>query len=560
MKNVREYLNKKGYKFTEHKRQSGPQAMLICPFCGGGPNHEKSFGINLETGVWNCLRNNHCGLTGTFYQLQQKLGDNPSKEKKYFTETFKPKNFVIPKVQNLPLSNKNIQYIKSRGFTEETIKQFKLFDSKDGKISFPFIKNYKQVNVKYRTIDKKFSQETGAERTLFNIDFVSGNILTITEGEFDCMALVQYGLKNITSLPSGTQDQKWIENEWEWLEKFTTIYLCMDNDTAGNTAVSLLVSRLGRWRCKSVVFPHKDANDCLKANVTIDKINECFDNAEEFPPAILKRAGNYYEEVVEMFLDPKKFNGTSTGFPGLDYYLKGWRKGEVTVWSGSNNAGKSTFLNQVMLFLAQKMIKSCMASFELKPGRYLKWAVTQALGGETQDVNKIMSVFIWMHDYLFVMDTVKKAEPKDIFEVFEYAARRHGVEHFFIDSLMKINIRGNDKYDQQSDFVAKLTDFAKEYQCHVHLVAHPRKGETDNKKTGKVDVGGAGDITNLADNVLIAWRPEEKKENEPDMVLFVKKNREFGEIGGVKLYFDKVARRFRCSDQIIDFYFNNPPF
>src|SRR4030042_996133 len=157
--NVREYLNQKGFNFTEHKRQSGLQAMLICPFCGGGPEHEKSFGINLETGAWNCLRNNHCGLNGSFYQLQEKLGDNQQREAKYFDSKPNKKTYNIPKTQGLPLSEQNIKYLKSRGFTEEIIKQFKLYDGLKGEICFPYFKNGKQINIKHRTIDKKLWQE-----------------------------------------------------------------------------------------------------------------------------------------------------------------------------------------------------------------------------------------------------------------------------------------------------------------------------------------------------------------------------------------------------------------
>lgn len=557
---VKEYLSQKGWNYTVHQRKTGPQAMLICPFCEGGPKYEITFGINLENGTWNCLRSNNCGLSGTFYQLQEKLGDIQKTENKYFESRPIQKTFSIPKIKDKPLSNRNIQYIKSRGFTEETIKAFKLFDGEKGEICFPFLKQGRQVNIKHRTIDKKFWQEAGAERTLFNHDSVKGDILTITEGEFDCMALVQYGLQDITSLPSGTKDHDWIENDWQWLEKFKTIYLCMDNDHAGNTAVNLLVSRLGRWRCKSVIFPHKDANDCLKSSVALSEIKKCFDEAKEFPPAALKKAGDFYEEVAEMFFEPDKFQGIPTGFPSLDYYLKGWRKGEVTIWSGNNHAGKSTVLNQVVLFLAQKREKSCIASFELRSARYLKWAVIQAIGHDKPTPAQLMEVFNWLHEYLLIMNTVKKVDPDEIFEVFEYAARRYGVQHFIIDSLMKINLKGSDKYEKQSDFVARLTDFAKEYQCHCHLVAHSRKGMSDKEKPGKVDVAGTGDITNLADNVLIAWRPEEREEYEPNMILFIKKNREFGETGGIKLFFDSQSRRFRCQDQIINFYFGEMPF
>ena len=67
-----------------------------------------------------------------------------------------------------------------------------------------------------------------------------------------------------------------------------------------------------------------------------------------------------------------------------------------------------------------------------------------------------------------------------------------------------------------------------------------------------MDVKGTGDITNLAHNVLIVWRPEEedkdnakkKGKDVPDAVLFVKKNREFGVEGGIRMKFNPVTKRF----------------
>ncbi len=555
MTDIRHYLNEKGYSFIEKERHDGVNAIMVCPFCHGGRRVEKTFAIHLETGAWNCLRKIHCGLSGSFRQFQERLGDKPE-YKPFYKKDYK-KTYSLPKVSPRELSLKAMNYLHERGFTDEIIEKFKLFEGSKGEICFPYFKNNKQVNVKHRTIEKKFWQEDNAEPCLFNRDLVDGDYLIITEGEFDCMALVQYDFANITSLPSGVADHRWIENEWEFLEQFKTIFLCMDNDKAGQDVIQILISRLGRWRCNSVIFPRKDANDCLVSGISYETIAECFRNATEFPPALLKKSGNYREEVFELFTDEAKFNGTDTGFPGLNCYLKGWRKGEVTIWSGNNGSGKSTILNQVCLFLASQKIRSCIASLELRPARYLKWMASQAVGKEKLTFIDIDKAFNWFDQWVWILDTVKDISPKEILEPFEYAVKKYGVEHFIIDSLMRVNLpNGNDKYDAQGDFVSRLSDFAKEYYCHIHLVAHPRKGQSDNKTPDKVDVAGTGDITNLADNVLILWRPDdEKKEaDEPDAVIYVKKNREMGNIGGVKLYFDKKSKRFRCGGQVVNFY------
>lgn len=554
---IRQYLIEKGFEFKEVNRPSGVNAIMICPFCRGGDKGEKTFAINLETGAWNCLRLNNCGLSGSFYNLQRKLGDQPIFLKTNMQN--KPKLYSRPKPEALPINQKSLQYLKKRGFTEDIIKQFKIFIGKYGEIGLPFYKNKTLVNVKYRTIDKKFSQEKNAEPCLFNRDNITGKTLIITEGEFDCMALVQYGFKSVVSLPSGTNDHRWIENEWKFLEQFKTIYLCMDDDEAGHGAVNILVTRLGNWRCKSVVFTHKDALECLQSKTPESTMQNCFNDAIEFPPTSLEPASNFYEEVVDLFVNPDKLNGINTGFPGLNYFLKGWRKGELTIWTGQNGSGKTTILNQICLFLNSKKIKTCIASLELRPARYLRWAVCQALGKNNPNPNEINAVFEWLYEKMYILNVSEDIEQDQIFDVFEYAARRYGIEHFVIDSLMKVKLPMQDEYAAQKEFVSRLSSFVKKHQVHCHLVAHPRKTASDRDKPDKVDVKGSGDITNLADNVLSIWKPEDdgsRNSLDPDAILYVKKNREFGELGGIKLFFDKRTKRLSCKNQEVNFYFN----
>jgi len=117
---------------------------------------------------------------------------------------------------------------------------------------------------------------------------------------------------------------------------------------------------------------------------------------------------------------------------------------------------------------------------------------------------------------------------------------------------MKINLNENDEYNQQKQFVTRLTDFCMRLNVHVHLVAHPRKTQTDRDEPGKVDIKGSSHITDLAHNVIILNRAEEQQKETQrkkgktvsDTQLFVKKNREFGAEGMVHLYFNEQTRNF----------------
>lgn len=565
---VSEYLELKDFQYDIKERPSGENYIMVCPFCNGGDKSERSFAINANSGLWNCKRMNNCGKSGTFFQLQEMLGDIPKpidpflKSKK--GKSNKIKNYKVPKIVKIPLSKNSTKYLQEkRKFTKEIISQFELFESIKGEINLPYIKNGVMVNVKSRKKYKKdFTQCKDAEPCLFNRDNVKieegeNNLLIITEGEYDCIALTQYGIENVVSVPNGTNDLRWIENEWEYLEQFNEIYINMDIDSAGQNAVMPIVNRLGIWRCKSIKLPYKDANECLINNVSNREILQCFENAEEFDPVELKTAGDFCEEVIDIFKNPDRYNGIPTGIPELDKLIRGWRFSELTIWTGQGGSGKSTMLNQCCLLLAHKEIKVCIASLELRPARYLKWAVQQVLGKENPTEDEIIKTFEWLDEWLLILNIDDTVYGSKLFELFEYAVRKHGIKHFVVDSLMKIRLRGSgdDKDMSQVEFVMDYKSFAKRFGVHCHLVAHPRKQESDKDKPGKVDVKGRGEITDVADNVIIIWRnfddeEEDLEEGERiDGLLIVRKNREFGDLGTIQLMFDKDSRRYLCRGQ-----------
>ncbi len=547
---IREFLSKKGFKWQEKNRNGKTEAIMNCPFCD---DTQKKFAINLTSGAFKCLHENSCGVCGSWWDFQRDLGDEPrhlDSEKSFYNYT-KP-TYQKPKPKAQKPESTVVEYLKGRGFTDETIKHFKIGQHNGNTVMIPFFKDGEVVNVKYRGIEKKdMWTEKNAEPVLFNRDNIKTNELIITEGEYDCMALHQYGIPSV-SVPNGVNDFRWLENEWEWLEKYTTIYICFDNDIAGRKGLHEIVQRLGLWRCKAVTFPQKDANECLKSKVPKGEIYDCLAIAQDFKPSMIVNPSDFIDEVSNLFTYPDQLRGMSTGWGKLDKLLGGWRESELTVWSGRNSAGKSTILNQVFLNLAKRDVKSCIASLEMRVPKYLRWAVMQHTGKSFLYRNDIQKALEWMSGKIYLINTLDTLTPEAILDMFEYAARRYGVKHFLVDSLMKLNFPEKDELKEHKKFVNQLTAFGDKFKCHIHLVAHPRKGMKDSDKPGKVDVMGTGHITNLAHNVLIMHRPgeDEKEASEkngkqiPDAVLYVKKNREMGTEGSLKLQFDPETKKF----------------
>src|SRR5204863_5984351 len=92
---------------------------------------------------------------------------------------------------------------------------------------------------------KQIRVEPNCEPCLFGwqaIPFITRKII-ITEGEIDAMSLYQYG-KPALSVPFGGgagDKQKWIEYEFDKLAAFDEIFLCLDQDKEGQTAVKEII-------------------------------------------------------------------------------------------------------------------------------------------------------------------------------------------------------------------------------------------------------------------------------------------------------------------------------
>lgn len=551
---VREYLNKKGYQYKETQRPSGLNAIMSCPYCHS--NKEQSFAINLEHGAFKCFRENNCGVSGSFWQFQKDMGDEPINiYKDTFRNKSKEKVYERPKKELSIPKSKIIDYFNNRGLTIDTMKAFKIGqDSDDNTYYFPYFKDGILVDLKYRQVDsKKMWREKNAEPVLFNRDMCKDKeSIVITEGEIDCMTYVQCGIDAV-SVPSGVDDMRWIENEWEFISRFKKIYINMDQDEAGQKVVRKLATRLGEWRCYNVSLPKKDANECLIGGADKSYFKQAIELSEGFDIDELVRADWYEEQVIKICNDNDKINGIPTGLEGLDRLIRGWRGGEVTIWTGKNASGKSTMINQVIGSLGENKERVCLGSFEMPPERILRWMVLQQVRYSILNDEEIRRVMKDLSEYLYMVNIEGLIKQEMLFSVFEYGARKYGIKHFFIDSLMRIRFKNRDLNQEQTDFMSDLVAFAVKHDVHIGLVAHPRKLGKESYLPGKMDVSGTGNLTNLAHNVIGFLRVSDKAKEKaaeknmvaPDNIMIVLKNREHGDEGEIFLRFDRETKRFR---------------
>ena len=101
------------------------------------------------------------------------------------------------------LSPEGVKHLQERGLSDTTAKALGVYESSSRSsrcLVFPYLKDGKVVNNKYRTFDKKFSTDAGGEQVAWNRQCLQDPTLMkepliITEGELDALTAIQCGLR-----------------------------------------------------------------------------------------------------------------------------------------------------------------------------------------------------------------------------------------------------------------------------------------------------------------------------------------------------------------------------
>jgi twinkle protein len=249
-----------------------------------------------------------------------------------------------------------------------------------------------------------------------------------------------------------------------------------------------------------------------------------------------------------------------------------FRRGELTIWTGYKAHGKSMMASQILLYALTRGERVFIVSPEFRPERLLARKIRQA-ACTSQPAEQYARRFLnWAGDNrLWLFDHQGSLNPDTVVGVIRYAIEHHAVTHILVDSLMKCGI-ATDDYNRQKKLVDDLQAIAHQSGVHIHLVAHARKGESDDKPARLHDVKGTSELCDMAENVLSVWKNKKKldaqskgitnHDHEPDGLLTVDSQRNGdGWTGSMQLWFHPKSFQFlgeRChspmcwSDMISD--------
>lgn len=411
---------------------------------------------------------------------------------------------------------------EERGLSPESLMAYKLVSRGNGVVGFPYLlPDGSLVGMKFRSISEdKYWAEAGGSKALFGWQALppGARSVVLCEGELKALAFWDYGFPAL-SVPFGggaKGKQDWIEVEYDRLARFEVIYLAMDADQAGREAAEEIVSRLGPERCALVSLPlpaepgAKCINACVRHGVSRAAIQAAINAAKPRDPDELHSADTYTDDVVALFQQTGPEIGIRTPWAKVGDSLV-FRPGELTVIAGINGHGKSQAVGFMAAHAMKDGVKVCVASLEFRVKAWLHRLVRQIAANATPSAKYVQHIMEWLGaGRLWAFDAQGTTDWRRMIDVFLYARRRYGVELFVIDNLTGLGI-GEEDYQGQKAVTLALTNFARDENCHVWLVHHIRKGNSENEQPDKMDIKGSGSITDLASTVLTVWRNKAKE-------------------------------------------------
>jgi len=468
---------------------------VACPYCSGERKKTTSKDMTLTRKpdgavVFHC---HHCQTNGSVQpQQERKLSAVPS-----------------PTIVSNALEAHHYDWLSKRGISKPTADKMKLFAaekyfSKLGKsadaIGFPYYRNGALVAAKYRSFpEKDFTQDSGGAHDFFGIDqVIKGEPIIIVEGEIDCLTLLERGMTNVVSVPSGapikvadgkvlpSEDKKfaYVWNARDIIDAAPYVVLATDQDTAGQALAEELARRIGKEKCRLAKFDKKDLNEVHLDDPSRNTVEEIIEGATAYPISGISDAGVYFERLNDLYTKGTG-KGFSTGYQSVDEIYT-VAPAQLTVVTGYPSSGKSNFIDQIMVNLARTHDwKFAVCSFENQPeihiSRLMEIYTRKRFfeGRDRMAESEKEEAFKFVKDHFLFIDT-NGEEPSTLDSILERAraaVKRMGVRGLIIDPYNYIELPRGDGTETAaiSDMLTRVQKFCKAHDVHTWFIAHPSK-------------------------------------------------------------------------------------
>jgi len=502
----------------------------------------------------------------------------------------KPEGYIPPKPKKITdeeirekfaeIAECGFADIASRRLRKDVLQQFNIrvgVDQRDGVTpSAAFLPYYEDgvlVRMKVRMLDKKnmwsYSLSTNVDLFGWEQAVKSGaRRLIITEGEFDAVALTKIlhtytpekwrdNSPAVVSIPNGSataaKDIARLLPKIRKQFKDEDISLCFDDDKAGHDAVQAVLQLLPL--ATVVTLPHKDANECMMKGSGKKAYQAATFRAEKAKNTKLVWGHDLHEEAKV----PAEF-GLSWPFPKMTKLTRGIRFGETIYIGAAQKLGKSEVVNTLAAWLIKEHGLTCLlAKPEEANKKSYKLVAGKMAGNVFHDPNVPFDdkaydrAGVILKDKLLLLNLYQHVG-WDSLKVDIIAAVGLGCKAIFIDPITNLtnNMDAAQANTALQGISEELAAMAKDLDVIIFIFCHLRNPESGLSH----DRGGVVLTSQFAgsramgrsSNYMIALQGNkdplltEEERNIRDLIIL--DDREFGQVGGPKLYWDNKTQLF----------------
>ena len=469
---------------------------IACPSCSETrkKKHEKTLSVTINPDGTKLYFCHHCGESGSLFRPK----NNYLKESK--VTRIQPRATVDESAIKNFFNSRGILWSQDIDLPVISGKRyFNGFGELDA-VGFVYGDQSQPSAIKWRAISQKAFTQEGAARHFYGIEFIPDDAkeLIIVEGECDALALASAGIAAV-SCPNGApqmvsgksfspEDDNKFSYIWEareLIDRCDKIILATDNDKAGHALAEEIARRIGRAKCWAINYPAgcKDANEVIQQH-GVEALKDVVSKSQPLPLKGVYSAKSYIQDVQDIFAKGVG-SGESTGIASIDDLVT-IAEGQLSVVTGVPSSGKSEFVDQIMVNLAQNCSwKFAVASFENPPHFHIAKLSEKIVGkaffeGEAESMtNKELtdcSNFIDKH-FVFLDSRDGAVSTIDsIIDRAKQAVMRLGIRGLVIDPYNYIEKNTqSDESQSISSMLTKVTAFAKAHGVHVWFIAHPAK-------------------------------------------------------------------------------------
>lgn len=387
-----------------------------------------------------------------------------------------------------------------------------------------------------------------------------GKWLVVTEGYIDCMSVAQHGPWDVVSLTNGVQSAAAnFKNNLEFVNGYETVFLCFDNDEAGELAVDAVKDLVRPGKVKITSLRLKDANEYLTKGSVKDLVSDIWASATYAPPGIVASS--------EVDLVTNSHEVLTYPDSVLNSVMLGREVNTSTLIGSGTGSGKSTKLKEFVdhdlnrgvkvgaLFFEESPWDTVMDIASLRLGkpirRILRQRKAKALDPNMKerfkddlDDDQIAREFGRVKTqplYLWNPDDPPTADA--VLARMEYLVLGLGCKAIYLDHISLMQFGGKSELEGLDDFAVRFKSLVLRCPAHFFVVSQLSQGDASksHEEGGKITLRhfrGSQRVISVFNEVMALQRNQQGDTEEARNTtnLFCLKARLGGETGHVNSY------------------------